>query len=146
MKYLLTVLLLSSLTASAIAQITITDSEFIGEYYGVNNAQGYAATQASLSALAAILRDSGANQTWDFTGATYIRKSNQSTSTLLTYTGNAPLANDTDFIAATNVIETVPANPSSPTNYDFEKFTSSGAWSLGSSQDSEGMVKKEGGW
>ncbi|HET6401792.1 MAG TPA: T9SS type A sorting domain-containing protein [Candidatus Kapabacteria bacterium] len=143
MKTLLGTLLLLLCTSPAWAQITITEADWLGIANQGNNRAAFTATQASLPTLATLASTS--SQTWDFTPASYTQNASTGTVTLLTDPSVAPLANDTDFQAATNVIETVPTNLSSPTTYEFIKLTSSGEWILGESEDSSSVLIKVSG-
>ena len=120
MKYLASIFLLSLLAANASSQITITESEYIATQ---NNAATFSPTQSSLPALATLASASGANQTWDFTVATYTP---EGTVTIVPYSnsGGLPDESDPDFAASTNVIEVA-------STYAFHELSSSGDWELG---------------
>src|SRR5665213_2914857 len=143
MKNLTAALLLLLTTSPAWAQpITITQPGWLSIQDQQNNRVEFTATQASRTALATLASASGSSQTWDFSPATYTQNASIGTFAFFTDPNAAPLSSDTDFQTATNVIETVPTNPSSPTTYEFIKFTSSGEWILGESEDSSNVLIK----
>ena len=145
MKNSIAALLLLLTTSPALAQITLTEQDFITGLNNENNTTSYIAAHASLSSLAGLIGISGANQTWDFTGATYTQAASPGTFIVLPYSDSLPLASDIDFNGATNVIKTVPANPLSPTTYGYIIIRSDGYFILGTSQDSAGVITKEDG-
>ena len=123
MKYLATLLLLSLLAANASAQISISESEYIATQ---NNASTFSPTQAMLPSLATLASKSGANQTWDFTVATFTP---EGTVTIVPYssTGGLPYESDPEFSASTDA---------------FHELSSSGDWELGLSGNSSGVPAK----
>ncbi len=140
MKHLASIFLLSILAVNARAQITINESDYTaGQQL---NRSTYSASTATLASLNALIGMSGENQTWDFTSATYTLNADTGTSSLVAYPGGAADASDADFTSATNVLVTVPNNPSKPTYYGFIELNSSGSWLLGESEDSMGVAKK----
>lgn len=126
---------LASIVVSANAQITITESDYIG---GPIHSE-FNATQSSFPALEAIVSASGANQTWDFTVATFTPGV---TDTIVSYSNSSgiPFANDTGLQASTNVFNT------NDSTFLFYKITSSGSWALGISSDSAGTPRLDAIW
>jgi hypothetical protein len=146
MKTSIAAFLLLLTTSPAWAQITLTEQDFITGLNNTNNTTSYLATYTTYPSLAGLAGISGANQTWDFTGATYTQAVSLGTSTVLPYSDTFPLASDIDFNGATNVIKTVPANPKSPTTYGYIIIRTDGYFILGASQvDSTGVISKEDG-
>ncbi|MDP4230282.1 MAG: T9SS type A sorting domain-containing protein [Bacteroidota bacterium] len=143
MKYLVSLMLLVACANLASAQsITFTaDEYFAGFGQSANNQTSFSTTD--ISGLDALIAKTGPNMTWDFSGRIYTQDpAPTGTSTILTYPGGAPLANDPDFVTSTHVLKSVPNDPTQPIEYIFMKFNSNGLWVVGASQDSLGMTKK----
>jgi hypothetical protein len=138
MKYLLAIALLSSLTVSAIAQIAINESDYIN--YETVQANGTTDTALNPSVLLPIINQSGPNQTWDFTTASF-NLAGRASYEFVPYSDTIIGATDSDFLSATFVQES-PASIfnglSIPSSNEFYKITGSGAWDLGGCSDSDG--------
>jgi hypothetical protein len=141
MKHIAIVLFLVLLSGSTKAQITITSGDFLSTYGQLNNHTSYSAdTTVGLQALADL---SGPAQTWNFTNLRWTQNVTfGETTTLLTYPGGAALADDPDFMAATNVIRSVSSDSIQDTVFEFVKLNSTGLWDLGTSEDKAGTVSK----
>jgi hypothetical protein len=141
MKRSLLLLVLSVFALPAFGQITLTSDDFFNAFSSQDNSTSY----SSNDTLAAntLIATKGANQTWDFSSFTYTQDSaSGDKSTVLTYPGGAPFADDPDFQTATHVLKVVSSDPTNPIAYEFIKITSSGFWLLGESQDSAGVTSK----
>jgi hypothetical protein len=141
MKYLLAIVLLSSFTVGAVAQITMTEADYINfETVQVN---GTVDTALNPSVLLPIIGQSGPNQTWDFTKASFNLDKGRLKNVFVPYSGTILGATDSNFLSATYVEEspasTVNGFALLPTN-EFYKITSSGAWDLGGCDDSDGVA------
>jgi hypothetical protein len=141
MKRSLLLLVFSVFALPAFAQITLTSDDFFNAFAGQDNSTSYSSDD-TLPANA-LIATQGANKTWDFSSFTYTQDSaSGDKSTILTYPGGAPLADDPDFLAATHVLKVVSSTPGDPIVYEFIKINSSGFWILGESQDSAGVGSK----
>jgi hypothetical protein len=139
MKYLIFLFLLAAFTMSAEAQpITITEPEYINmEYLWSNGITGFTAQDPTTFLY--LIADSGANQVWDFTRDTYLSSTAQPEDTIPL--SEAPLANDSDFSAATNVIRATKIDGvNGDSQYFYYKWTSAGAWYCGTIEDSDGVL------
>jgi hypothetical protein len=143
MKHIATLLFLVLLASSASAQITINESDYISAFGQQNTGTTYSTSNAQdIPKLQALVDASGASQTWNFNGPSYTVVTATGTATILTYPGGAPLASDPDFAGSTNVIKSVPTDPTQATTYEFIKADGTGLWILGASQDSLGIPSK----
>ena len=143
MKYLVTLLLLTLFAGNASAQITITSSDFLTRGGPSNNSTSYSTSLSQdLPTLQGLVNVTGTNQTWNFNGPTYTTVADTGTATVLVYSTDLPLATDPDFTASTNVIKSVPVDPTQPTIYEFIEVNDAGFWILGVSQDSAGVSSK----
>jgi hypothetical protein len=141
MKYLLAVILLSSLTSNASAQITITEADYIN--FETVQANGTVDTALNASVLLPIIGQSGPNQTWDFTKALFNSDKGRLKNVFVPYSDAILGATDSNFLSATYVEESPASTVNGfvllPTN-EFYKITSSGAWDLGGCDDSDGAA------
>lgn len=139
MKYLISLIFLV-LAANTHAQITFTQSDYINlRTVQANGTLVDSALNASI--LRPIVGDSGLNQTWDFTKASY-NSSRHEGSGFIPYSDTILGANDSAFLAATYVEESsadTVDNLDIPPSYEFYKINSSGAWDLGGCDDSDGI-------
>jgi hypothetical protein len=141
MKYLIAVIVLSSLTPNASAQITITEPDYIN--IETVQAMGTVDTALNASILIPVIGQSGPNQTWDFTKASFNLYEGRQSYVFVPYFDTILGATDSNFLSATYVEEspasTVNGFALLPTN-EFYKITSSGAWDLGGCDDSDGIA------
>jgi hypothetical protein len=137
MKYFITAFLFLFIVSTASAQITITEQEYLSALGSANNGTSFF-TQ-DVTGLQALVNLSGANQTWNFGTRVWTATSDSATSTLLTDPTSAPLSSN--FPGATDVIKVTPVAGrfDQATFYEFLKITSSGVWTLGFAQDSNGV-------
>jgi len=142
MKYFASLLALAFFASRANAQITLNEQDFLSN---VTESQTTFSSTDTLD-VRALENLNGANVIWDFTGRTYAASTESSTTTILTYPDGAPLANDADFTNSTNVVRSIPSDPTKPTMYNFVKVDATGWWSLGSVQDSAGIATKISGY
>lgn len=142
MKYFATVFFFCVFALSAKAQLIFTSDEFFAAFSS-GPASGTSYSSSDLNGLAAIIAQSGTGMSWDLGNRVYTQDAvSTATQTLLTYPGDAALADDPDFLGSTHVLKTVSSDPTEPIVYMFIKFDQTGYWWLGFSQDSMGIKKK----
>lgn len=139
MKYFITAILCLLTVSAASAQITISEQDYLSAISSASNGSTFVTT--NVTGLQALVSLSGASQTWNFSNIAWTPGPDSTKSTLLTDPSTAPLSSD--FPGATHVIKLtpLPTNFDQATLYDFLKVTSSGAWTLGFSEDSGGSQK-----
>ena len=115
--------------SSAFAQITISADQFTQAF--IQSASSITYRDTSAKGLQPLITQSGANQTWDFSGFPFmIDTSGVSPSHIVAYSSSIPEADS--FPGATHVQVTVNSDGSS--SYDFYEINQTGFYGMGSSQ------------
>ncbi len=109
MKFFAALFLLSATVSVANAQITITETDYLGSVTkGSTTNTSYSDT--TLVGLDAIIAQSGPNQIWDFTNLNFSKDVNHDSKVLSVdlipfNTSAAPLANDPDFASSNTIVK-----------------------------------------